>query len=118
MGIEDNMFPRNLQGTAKGLEMSVFGIVKYFVSSENGRMIALRAQAYYVTGLPKDLCIISPQWICKSELYKVKFISYCHDEHDTYAELNLKEDKPGWQKSEPVERVYVKYGPKNNLPTH
>ena len=33
-------------------------------------------------------------------------------------ELNLKEDKPGWQKAEPVERVYVKYYPKNNLPTH
>ena len=33
-------------------------------------------------------------------------------------ELNLKEDKPVWQKAEPVERVYVKYDPKNNLPTH
>ena len=30
----------------------------------------------------------------------------------------MKEDKPGWQKSKPVERVYVKYDPKNNLPTH
>ena len=26
--------------------------------------------------------------------------------------------KPGWQKAKPVERVYVKYDPKNNLPTH
>ena len=33
-------------------------------------------------------------------------------------ELNLKEDKPGWLKAEPVERVYVKYDPKNNLPTN
>ena len=30
----------------------------------------------------------------------------------------MKEDKPGWQKAEPVERVNVKYEPKNNLPTH
>ena len=30
----------------------------------------------------------------------------------------MKEDKPDWQKDEPVERVYVKYDPKNNLPTH
>ena len=30
----------------------------------------------------------------------------------------MKEDKLGWQKAEPVERVYVKYYPKNNLPTH
>ena len=30
----------------------------------------------------------------------------------------MKEDKPGWQKAAPVERVYVKYDSKNNLPTH
>ena len=30
----------------------------------------------------------------------------------------MKEDKTGWQKAEPVERVYVKYDPNNNLPTH
>ena len=62
--------------------------------------------------------IISPQGIRTSEGYKGTFIAHCHDEQDGYAELNLKEDKPGWQKSEPVERVYVKYDPKNNLPTH
>ena len=33
-------------------------------------------------------------------------------------ELNLNEDKPGWQKDEHVERVYVKYDPNNNLPNH
>ena len=30
----------------------------------------------------------------------------------------MKEDMPGWQKAKPVERVYVKYEPNNNLPTH
>ena len=33
-------------------------------------------------------------------------------------ELNLKEDMPVLQKAEPVERVYIKYNPKNNLPNH
>ena len=33
-------------------------------------------------------------------------------------DLNLKEDKKCWQKSEPVERVYIKYDPSNNLTTH
>ena len=80
-------------------------------------MIALRYQAYYVPGLPKDLRIISPQGIDTSEGYKGTFIAHCHDENDRYAELNLKEYKPGWKKDEPVERVYVKYDPKNNLPT-
>ena len=92
----------------------LFGIVEYYVRSESGRMIALRAQTYYVPGLPKDLRIISPQGICTSEGYKGTFIAHCHDEQDGYAELNLKEDKPGWQKVEPVERVYVKYDPKKS----
>ena len=30
----------------------------------------------------------------------------------------MEEDKPGWKKAEPVDRVYVKYDPKKNLPTH
>ena len=33
-------------------------------------------------------------------------------------EFDLKEDKPGWQNASPIERVYVKYDPNNNLPTH
>ena len=45
-------------------------------------------------------------------------MAHCHDDHDGYAKLNLKEDKPGWHKAKPVERVYIKYNPKNNLPTH
>ena len=67
-------------------------------------MIALRDLANYVPGLPKYLRIISSQGICTSEGYKGTFISHCHDENGGYAELNLKEDKPGWQKAEPVER--------------
>ena len=81
-------------------------------------MIALRDQAYYIPGLPKDLRIISPQGIRTSEGYKGTFIAHCHDEKDGYAYLNLKEDKPGWQKAKPVERVYVKYDPKNTPPTN
>ena len=33
-------------------------------------------------------------------------------------DLNLKEDKPGWQKAEPMERVYIKYDTKKNLTAH
>ena len=116
--LEEKTFPRRLKGIAKGLEISVFGIVEYSVRSESGRMILLQAQAYYVPGLPKGLRIISPQGILTSEGYKGTFIAHCRGEQDGYAELNLKEDKPGWQKDEPVERVYAKYDPKNNLPTH
>ena len=105
MKLEEKKFTRKLKGIAKDLEISGFGIVEYSVRSESGSMIALRAQAYYVPGLPKDLHIISPQGICTSEGYKVTVIAHCRDEQDGYAELNLKEEKPGWQKAEPVERV-------------
>ena len=118
MELEEKTFPRKLKGIAKGLEIYGFGIVEYSVRSESGSMIALRAQAYYVPGLPNNLRIISPQVICISEVYKVTFIAHCHYDQDGYAELALKEDKAGWQKVEPIERVYVKYYPKNNLPYH
>ena len=35
-----------------------------------------------------------------------------------FTELNLKENNPGWQKDQPMDRVYIKYNPKNNLPTN
>ena len=61
--LEEKMFQRNLKGIAKGLEISLFGIVEYYVRIESGRMIALQDQAYYVPGLPKDLRIISTHGI-------------------------------------------------------
>ena len=30
----------------------------------------------------------------------------------------MKDNKLGWHKTEPVDRVNIKYDPKNNLPTH
>ena len=63
LNLEEKTFPRRLKGTAKGLDISEFGIVEHSVRSESGCMIALRAQAYYVPGLPKDLRIISPKGI-------------------------------------------------------
>ena len=81
-------------------------------------MIALQSQAYYVPGLPKYFCIISPQGIQTSEGYKGTFIANFYEEHDGYAKNNLKEENPGWQKAKPVQRFYVKCDPKNNLPTH
>ena len=116
--LEEKIPPQNLKVIAKGLDISGFGIVQYSIRSEGGRMIVLWDQAYYVPELPKDLRIISQQGIHASEGYNGIFIAHCYDEHYSYAELNLKEDKPGWKKIEPVERVYVKYDPKNNLPTH
>ena len=63
MKLEEKKFPRKLKGTEKVLEIYGFGIVEYSIRSESGRIIALRDQAYYVPGLPKDLRIISPQGI-------------------------------------------------------
>ena len=55
MNIEEKISPRNLKGISKGLGISGFEIVKYSIRSEIGRMIALKAQAYCVLGLPMDL---------------------------------------------------------------
>ena len=58
MKLEENKFQRKFRGIAKRLEVSGFGIVEYSVRIESGLMIALRDQAYYVPGLPKELNII------------------------------------------------------------
>ena len=81
-------------------------------------MIALRAQEYSVPGLPKYFPIIYPQDIYTPEGYKGNFIAHHHGDHDGYAELNLKGNKPGWTKAKPVEKFYVNYNPKNSLPTN
>ena len=78
--LEEKTLPRNLKGIAKGLEIYGFGIVEHSVRSKSGRMIAFRAQEYYVPGLPKYLRIISLQGIRTSEGYKGTFIAHCHDE--------------------------------------
>ena len=78
MNLEEKTLPRNLKCIAKGLEISGFGVVEYYVISESGRMIALRDQAYYVPGLPKNLRIISPQGVRTSEGYKGTFIVHFH----------------------------------------
>ena len=115
---EKKTFPRKLKSTSKGFELYGFGIVEYSIRSESGRMIKIWAQEYSVAGLPKDLQIISPQRNSTSEGYKDTFISHFHGEHDSYAELNLKEDETGWKKAKPVESFHIKYDPNNNLPYH
>ena len=95
MKIEEKMFPRNIKGIAEWLEIYRFVIVKYSVSSKSGCMIMLRSHSYYVLELTKDLCIIFPQGIFTSEGYKGILLDHSHDENDSYADLNLKENKPG-----------------------
>ena len=60
-------------------------------------MIVLWDQAYYVPGLTKDLCTIYLQASFTSGVYKGTFVEYCHNEHNIDAQLNLKEEKTGWQ---------------------
>ena len=88
------MLSINIKCIGKGLYISGFWIVEYYVSSESESMIALRAQAYYVLGLPNYLRIISPQGILTKEGYKGTFIDHFNDEYDSYAEGSLNKERP------------------------
>ena len=81
-------------------------------------MISLQDQTYYIPKLPKHLRNISPQGIHKSEGYKGTLISNFHYKHDSYVELNLNKDNKFWYKDEHVNRVFINYDQKDNLPTH
>ena len=91
MKLEDKTFPIMFEGISKVIGIYGFGIVKYYVKSESGCMIALRNHEYYVTRLPKDLCIIYPKFIHTSAGHMGTSIAHCHDEHDCYAELKFNE---------------------------
>ena len=82
MKLEEKTFPIKIKGISKGLEISGFGTVEYSVRNKSGCMVELRAQAYYVPGLPKDLRIISPQGIRTLKGYKGACIACCCDEQD------------------------------------
>ena len=71
---EDNIFPRKIKYAAKGLEIFGFDIVYYSVRSENGCVITLRYQAYYLYGLSNNFRIVYPQYIHTSEGYKDNLI--------------------------------------------
>ena len=86
----------------KILDISIFEMVKYSVRSVIGCIIVFWDEAYYVPGLLNYLLMISPHGICTSEGCKGNFIDTFYDEHDSYAELNLKKDKPGWKKAKPM----------------
>ena len=73
--LEKKMSPINIKYIAKGLEIYVFGIVKYYVRSKRGCMIVLWDQSYYVPVLPKYLYIILLKFIHISEGYKVTVIT-------------------------------------------
>ena len=51
MYLEEEIPPRNIKGIAKGIEISGFGIVEYYVRSESGSIIKYQDQEYYITGL-------------------------------------------------------------------
>ena len=116
--IEYKIYPINIKGIDKFLDIYGFSIVEYSVRSESGRIIMIPNQKYYVPRLLEYLFIISPKVILTSEGYKVAFISHCNDDNYRYVEIKLIEYKPVWQKLNPVERVYIRYESNKNLPTH
>ena len=52
---------------------------------------------YWVTKVFARFMLL--QVMITSEGYKGIFIAHCHDEHDSYAELNVKEYNPDFQKA-------------------
>ena len=102
----------------KALRFLNFGIIEYYVQSESGCMISLWVQAHYMHGLPKYLRLIYAQGVHKFEGYKGIFIYNFHDNNDSFADINFKEDTPCCQKAEPVGNLYINYIPTKNLAIH
>ena len=72
-------------------------------------VLLLSGIRHIVSWVTKVFAYHLPQGICTPEGHKFTLIANFHNENYSYAKLNLKEYKPGWQKAEPIEKVYVKY---------
>ena len=109
---------QKLDGIAAGLSIKGQGIVEYHMSSDEGIDFVLRLKAFYVPDL-NNTRLVSPQGIRTAEGHRGSFVAHCNDEDpNSFAELLIRHDKTGWQKSTPVHVTTVQYNPRNNLPTH
>jgi hypothetical protein len=105
-----------MKGIADGLAICGTGTVEYHLEADNGKLICLELQAYYVPGL-KGLRLISPQHLKTLEGHRASFV--CHSADDSsagFAELLIRKDEPGWQQALPLLRRVIRYHPRNNLP--
>lgn len=107
-----------LDGIASGLKIQGTGIVHYDVVMDDGTRVTLRLKALYVPDLATTR-LISPQGIRTSDGNPVTFMTHTNeDENDSYAELWIKKNVPGWQQHLPIHTMKIHYNRQDNLPTH
>jgi len=106
-----------LDGIAEGLKIAGAGYVEYCLKSDEGIEIVLRLKAYYVPDLDSSTRLISPQGIRTREGHKGSFVAHTNDDDpDSFSELLIKKDEPGWQRKAPLQTVTINYHPRTNLP--
>ena len=106
-----------MKGIAAGLDIKGSGTVEYHVTDDRGRIIKLEMEAYYVPSLPADLRLISPQGLRTVEGHRASVT--CHSSDDSspgYAELFIRRNAAGWQKTPPLHVKTIQYDGRNNLP--
>jgi hypothetical protein len=107
-----------LDGIASGLKIEGIGIVLYAMPMDDGTRVTFKMKALYVPALGTTR-LISPQGIRTIEDRPVTFMTHTNeDEHDSYAELWVKEKMEGWQHTMPLHTLRINYNAQDNLPKH
>lgn len=107
-----------LDGIASGLKIQGIGIIHYDLIMDDSTRVTIRVKALYVPALGNTR-LISPQGIRTANGRPVTFMTHTNeDEAESFAELWIKENKPGWQHTAPMHTMKISYDRMDNLPKH
>jgi hypothetical protein len=96
-----------LDGIASGLKIEGIGIVQYSITMDDGTRVTFKMKALYVPALGTTRLIL-PQGIRTDDDRPVTFMTHTNeDEHDSYAELWIKEKGQGWQHTLPLHTLRI-----------
>ena len=115
--LQESEGPTVLKGIATGLNIRGVGFVKYHLVDDEGKLIQLKAKAYWVPEL-QNLRLLAPQSLTTDAGEMVTLI--CHgprpDGTNTFAELLVRKEEPEWHTKPPLQRLQIPYHPTSNLP--
>jgi hypothetical protein len=104
-----------IKGIAKGLKIEGSGTVKYQFNANDGSVIVLQCEAFYVSDM--HMILLSPQDAGTSAGNPVKFSTFSlfHGKKG-YARLDAMPNADGWEDMPPVYTKRMDLHPRNNLP--
>eukprot|EP00957_Ditylum_brightwellii_P002259 174122-Ditylum_brightwellii.AAC.1 len=90
-------------------------MVQYQLQADDGTEIVLKLKAYYVPDM--QMSLISPQDAGKLLGNPIKFSAFTpYKGRNGYAQLEVKQNKNGWEDLQPIKTKRMELHPRTNFP--